>query len=86
MFLSHSFFFFFAHFQPVTSLSGVGGVVGTPREDIECELCAESLSGRKKEEKTEDGRGGWGGGVSAVIFIGTKFATFSYETEALSWN
>lgn len=41
-------FFCLAHFQPVMSLSGVGGVVGTPREDIECELCAERLSGRKK--------------------------------------
>lgn len=53
--------FFFCSFSAVMSLSGVRDVVGTPREDIEYELCAERLSARKKKKKTQQRMRGKGG-------------------------
>lgn len=52
--------------------------------NVSCVLRVCQEEKKRKKQRMEEGGGV--GGVSAVIFIGTKFATFSYETEALSWN
>lgn len=68
------------------SLSGVRDVVGTPREDIEYELCAERLSARKKKKTQRRMRGLKEKKKSMLILIGTKFATFFSRDSVLSWN